>query len=60
MKYKVVDTPCWPNRWKVVPDGNFRDNNGTCNYFPSYQAAQSECIRREKYRAKLQQIASKT
>jgi len=48
MKYRVIDTPCWPDRWKVVPIGNYRESNALTNYFPSLAAAQAECIRREK------------
>ena len=59
IKYKVIDTPCWPDRWKVVPVGNYRQDNAACNYFPSYQAAQLECVRREKWRAELQQTTAK-
>lgn len=48
IKYKVIDTPCWPNRWKVVSDGNFRESNAPSDYFPSRAAAELECVRREK------------
>jgi hypothetical protein len=55
IKYKVEDTPCFPNRYKVVSIGNYRCNNGACNYFPTFQLAFAECARREQRGAKLQQ-----
>ena len=60
IKYKVEDTPCFPNRYKVVPIGNYRCNNGVCNYFPTFQLASAECARREQWSANLQHTTGAT
>jgi len=59
IKYIVEDTPCYPDRYKVVPVGNYRCDNASCNYFPTMEKALAECARREKWSANFQQPTAK-
>jgi hypothetical protein len=43
--YKVILTPMFPNRYKIVFKNNSGDNS-TSNYFPTRELAQKECDRR--------------
>jgi hypothetical protein len=50
--YTIEDTPCYPNRYKVVPVGNYKQDNAARNYFPTEEQALIECIRREEFKHK--------
>jgi hypothetical protein len=43
--WRVVETPCFPNSWKVVND-HYRLDNAACNYFPTIVEAQAEADKR--------------
>lgn len=42
--YDIVETVMYPNSWKLVAVG-CRDDNSTCNYFPTPDAALEKIIR---------------
>ena len=49
-KWRVIETPCFPNSWKVVND-YYRQDNATCNYFTTAIEAQTEADERNKREA---------
>lgn len=40
---RVVETACWPNKYRIAPGGN-----GPENFFSTREAAERELIRRER------------
>ena len=46
-KWRVIETPCFPNSWKVVND-YYRPNNSFSEYFPSPEVARAEADRRNQ------------
>ena len=44
-KYKIEETSCFPNSFKIIAIG-YRDDNSTCNYFSSRKDAEKEIIKR--------------
>ena len=45
-KYNIIETHCYPNRFKIERVGNFRPDNGTPNFFPCRISAIAEIFRR--------------
>ena len=39
MGWKVKDTPCRPNRWKIYPPHPYRETNAPVYYFPTIELA---------------------
>jgi hypothetical protein len=46
MIYHVIETPCFPARWKVESVRWPGHDNATLNYFRDKEKAQAECDRR--------------
>jgi hypothetical protein len=46
MPWKVKETPCFPNCWKVFPAHTYRETNDTSNYFADRADAEREAARR--------------
>lgn len=44
--YDIVATHCYPSSWRLVPVGNYRIDNATCNFFRTIEAALDEIIHR--------------
>ena len=45
-KYRIEETPCYPNMWKVIHIGS-KEDNAACNFFPTLEAAEAEVAKRE-------------
>lgn len=48
MKYKVIDTPMYPKRFKVESIQFQGNNNSWTEYFKTLKEAQQECNRRNQ------------
>ncbi len=44
-KYYVIETPCFPRKYKVVNDF-YKQDNATCNYFKDEWEAELEAEKR--------------
>lgn len=44
--WKVKETPCYPNSFKVYPINTYRETNDTSNYFPTIELAKIEADKR--------------
>lgn len=55
--YKIEETPCYPNAWKVIHVG-FKEDNAACNYFPTKDAAKAEVIKCERHNKRLHRDSS--
>jgi hypothetical protein len=44
--YRIIDTPMWPCRWKIVLLGNWRGDNSFTEYFRTIEGAEKEIGRR--------------
>ena len=42
IKCKVIETPCYPNSYKVVLPRPYRDDNSVSRFFPSKELAKKE------------------
>ncbi len=45
-RYLIEETKCYPNKFKIVPVGNWRENNSSTEYFKTRAAAIIEIERR--------------
>lgn len=53
--WEVVETPCFPNTWKVRPTHTYREDNLLSRFFDSKIAAQVEADRlNAEYRGRLE------
>ncbi len=48
--FKVIDTPCFPNRYKVILKGNYTESysNAIYLYYPILELAMNYIIESEK------------
>ena len=44
-KYKIEETRCYPNSYKIIHVG-YKDDNSTSNFFPTRKEAETEIERR--------------
>ena len=50
--YKVIETPMYPCKFKVV-NYKYREDNATCNFFRTREEAQKVADKRNKVKASL-------
>lgn len=51
MKYKIEETDCFPNSFKIIHVG-YRDDNSPSNYFETRKQAEDEISRRSDHETK--------
>lgn len=47
-KFIVIETPCWPAKWKIIQSNCRVEDNTLSNFFRSKQDAQKEAHRRNQ------------
>jgi|GEM_PF-5956000 len=48
-KCKVIETPCYPNSYKVVLPHPYKDDNSVSRFFPSKELAEAEAHKINEY-----------